>query len=275
MTRAQASVKSTFELQKLAVAPPASPASCKRLCDHYRLEARRIQASLLPTASLQDHTIDITFRFIPFSDVSGDLADFFYLPDGRIGLYLGDVVGKGLPAAMYGALVMGTLRGIHKTGVQPAQVLTRLNERLTQRPLSGRFCCMLYALFDPATCKLSIANAGLPLPLFISGKSSQTLGSGGIPPGLFPAACYEQYTVQLSPGDCVLFATDGVHETHDLQGTEIDSSQMAEIWETSRRPSADRSMQCFFRGLKTFSQGSASHDDETAIILQVPIATAS
>ena len=77
-------------------------------------EARIIQSSLMPTAPLCDYSIEIAFRFTPFFEVGGDFVDFLRLPDGLVGLYLGDVVGKGLPATMYGALVMGTLRGIHK-----------------------------------------------------------------------------------------------------------------------------------------------------------------
>src|ERR1700693_3846301 len=131
-------------------------------------EAKLIQTSLLPTQGLRNDSVDIAFRFSPFFDVGGDFVDFFRLPDGLIGLYMGDVVGKGLPAAMYGALVMGTLRGIHKTGTDTARVLSLLNERLAQRPIQGRFCSTLYALFDPATHELRFSNAGIPLPLLVS-----------------------------------------------------------------------------------------------------------
>ena len=116
---------------------------------------------------------------MPFSEVGGDFLDFFRLPDGFIGIYLGDVVGKGLPAAMYAALVTGTLRGIHKTGTDTASVLARLNERLLQRPLPGRFCSTLYALFNPATRELIFSNAGMPMPLLVSGTACQQLGEGG------------------------------------------------------------------------------------------------
>jgi serine phosphatase RsbU (regulator of sigma subunit) len=100
-------------------------------------EARLIQDSLLPTASLRDRGIEIAFRFTPFFQVGGDFVDFFRLPEGLIGLYIGDVVGKGLPATMYGALVMGILRGVHKGNVDTGAVLSLLNQRLLQRPLPG------------------------------------------------------------------------------------------------------------------------------------------
>lgn len=89
---------------------------------------------------------------------------------------------------MYGALVMGTLRGIHKCGTDTARVLASLNERLVQRPLSGHFYSTLYALFNPITRELIFSNAGMPLPLLVSGTSCRPLGDGGLPSGMFPGS---------------------------------------------------------------------------------------
>src|SRR5208337_791226 len=161
--------------------------TCDRICDEHAREAKIIQSSLLPTTMLCHESVEIAFRFIPFADVGGDFADFFFLPDGCIGIYLGDVVGKGLPAAMFAALVMGTLRGIHKTGTDTALVLERLNERMAQRPICGRFCSTLYALFNVATRELIFSNAGMPHPLLISGTTCRQLGEGGLPSGMFAA----------------------------------------------------------------------------------------
>jgi hypothetical protein len=118
--------------------PVEVSATFRRVYDDHEIEARLIQSSLLPTHGLSRETVEIAFRFKPFGDVGGDFADFFQLPDGLIHLYLGDVVGKGLPAAMYSALAMGTLRGIHKTGTDTMKVLALLNQRLVQRPIPGR-----------------------------------------------------------------------------------------------------------------------------------------
>jgi hypothetical protein len=145
------------ELVTLPV-PSKQNCPCGRICDDHAMEAKLIQSSLVPATGLSHDSVEIAFRSIPFSEVGGDFADFFCLPDGLIGIYLGDVVGKGLPAAMYSALVMGTLRGIHKTGTNTADVLTCLNERLVQRPLPGRFCSTLYALFVPSTRELIFYN---------------------------------------------------------------------------------------------------------------------
>jgi len=239
------------------------------ICDDHAREARLIQSSLVPTQGLRHECAEIAFRFIPFSDVGGDFADFFLLPDGLIGIYLGDVVGKGLPAAMYGALVMGTLRGIHKTGTDTARVLRQLNERLVQRPISGRFCSTLYALFNPATRELIFSNAGMPQPLLASENGCRPLGNGGLPSAMFPGATYERHVVQLAPGDSVLFATDGLHEMRDPNDVEFCTAQMQVVWVSCWRKPAPESLGVVFDHMLAFSAGRAPLDDITAVVLKV------
>jgi sigma-B regulation protein RsbU (phosphoserine phosphatase) len=232
-------------------------------------EAQLIQSSLLPAQGLRHGSVDIAFRYTPFADVGGDFADFFPLPDGSIGIYLVDVVGKGLPAAMYGALVMGTLRGIDKTGRSTGQVLTHLNHLLLQRGIRGRFCSALYALFNPATRELTLSNAGMPLPLLGSASECRQLGEGGLPSGLFPGSTYAQHVVRLAPGDSVLFATDGLHELRNLDEVEFSTSEMVEVWEQCRNKSASESLDIVFERHVTFSDGQPPHDDITAVVLKV------
>jgi sigma-B regulation protein RsbU (phosphoserine phosphatase) len=242
---------------------------CGRICDEHAREAKLIQSSLVPTKGLHHESVEIAFRFIPFSDVGGDFADFFELPNGFIGVYLGDVVGKGLPAAMYSALAMGTLRGIHKTGTDTAKVLTLLNERLVQRPIRGRFCSTLYALFNPATREIIFSNAGMPLPLLVSGTACRQLGEGGLPSGLLPGATYVRHVVQLDPGDCVLFASDGLHELLNGEGVEFGTAQIEGVWAQCRHKSAPESVDFVFERQMAFSNGHAPHDDITAVVLKV------
>jgi phosphoserine phosphatase RsbU/P len=251
-----------------APAPARQGPACGRVCDEHAREAELIQSSLLPRKGFCHEAAEIAFRFIPFYGVGGDFADFFRLPDGVIGIYMGDVVGKGLPAAMYSALVMGTLRGIHKTGTDPARVLSLLNERLAQRPIPGRFCSSLYALFDPATRELIFSNAGMPLPLLASAAGCRELGEGGLPSGMFPGASYIRHVACLEPGDCVLFATDGLHELRDSAGVELCADQMHGIWSECRSKSANESLDFALNRLLTFSVGSAD-DDITAVALKV------
>jgi phosphoserine phosphatase RsbU/P len=258
-----------IELPETEASSQIETLHCGRVCEDHMREACLIQYSLLPTACLLDRCIEIAFRFNPFFQVGGDFVDFFRLPDGLIGLYLGDVVGKGLSATMYGALVMGVLRGIHKSDTDTGTVLSLLNERLLQRPLPGRFCSTLYAVFDPSTRTLAFSNAGLPFPLHASATQCQHLGQGGLPSGLVASATYDQHIVQLSPGDAVLFATDGLHESLNPEGIEFCSTRMPELWAQCQLKSATDSLDHLFDGLQAFSNGTLPHDDITAVVLKV------
>src|SRR6266446_1902576 len=149
-------------------------------------EARAIQSVMLPTETLRAGAVRISHAFQPVAAVGGDFLDYFELSDGTIGLYLGDVAGKGLAAAMYAALAVGTLRGVHKTGQSPSAVLELLNKRLLLRSLPRRHTAMQYAVFDPRNREMLIASAGMPGPLYLSGKGCQALELSGIPPGLLP-----------------------------------------------------------------------------------------
>jgi sigma-B regulation protein RsbU (phosphoserine phosphatase) len=257
----------TQEEKLVHYALPSTKAICQ--CEEQAREAKLIQCSLLPTQGLRHESVEIAFRFMPFSEAGGDFVDFFHLPDGFIGIYLGDVVGKGSPAAMYAALVTGTLRGVHKCGTDTGSVLERLNERLLQRPIPGRFCSTLYALFNPATRELIFSNAGMPLPLLVSGTACHQLGEGGFPSGMFPDAAYGRHVVQLSPGDSVLFATDGLHESRNGEGVEFCTAQLEEVWAQCGHKSATESADFVFSGQAAFSNGHAPHDDITAVVLRV------
>jgi phosphoserine phosphatase RsbU/P len=165
--------------------------------------------------------------------------------------------------------VAGTLRGIHKTGTDTASVLGRLNERLLQHPLPGRFCSTLYALFNPATRELIFSNAGMPLPLLVSGTMCRQLGDGGLPSGMFPGAAYGRHVVRLRLGDCVLFATDGLHELLSPNGVEFCTTQLEAVWAKCGCKSATESADFVFEHLATFSNGVAPDDDITVVVLKV------
>lgn len=234
-----------------------------------RDEAREIQLSLLPARMLETPACEVAYRFSPFAEVGGDFADFFCLSDGQIGIYVGDVVGKGLPAAMYAALVMGMLRGIHKTGENTATALAILNERLLQRPVTGRYAATLYAVFDPVSLRLNFSNAGLPYPLLVSASGCRALACGGLPSGLLPGSSYEAYSVQLAPGDAVLFATDGLHELRDEQGTDFTWEKLRQIWLQCAGKPPKQSLDLLFEEAARFSSNGHQDDDATAVVLRI------
>jgi sigma-B regulation protein RsbU (phosphoserine phosphatase) len=233
-------------------------------------EARQIQLSLLPEESLKGPTFEIAYRFLPYAEVGGDFADFFCMPDGHVGIYIGDVVGKGLSAAMYAALVMGMIRGIHKTGTDTADALSLLNKRLLVRPVSGRYSATLYAVFDPVSLKLIFSNAGLPYPLLVTKTGCRQLGEGGLPSGLLLDSTYDLHCVQLAPGDAVLFATDGLHELRDRENQDFSWTRLTEIWHQCWAMPAEASLDFLFHRAREFAEGGRQHDDITTVVLKIP-----
>ena len=248
----------------------AETSSLNAFCETEKEDAREIQRSLVNTGSLCGPSFEIACRYSPLAEVGGDFFDFFNLPNGSVGIYAGDIVGKGLAAAMYAALVMGTFRGIHKSDTEAGAVLTLLNKRLRVRPIAGRYCASLYCLFDPNTFELTFSNAGLPYPLLIGETGCAPLGDGGLPSGLFDGASYDQYKVRLFPGDAVLFATDGLHELENHQKEIFTYGRLPEIWQECRGRSAEESLEYLFEGVRTFLDGAQQQDDIAAVVLKVP-----
>src|SRR5260370_2064383 len=148
-------------------------------------EARAIQSMMLPAESLRADAVMMSHEFQPTAAVGGDYLDYSELTDGKIGLYLGDVSGKGLPAALYAALAVGTLRGVHKTGTAPHEVLATLNRRLMIRGMPRRHTAIQYAVFDPCRHDLQVASAGIPGPFHLGPNPSPRMDPPPIPPAPF------------------------------------------------------------------------------------------
>jgi sigma-B regulation protein RsbU (phosphoserine phosphatase) len=231
-------------------------------------EARNLQLSLLPNAPLCLPGTEFCSRFQAAAAVGGDFLDYFNLSDRRIGIYLGDVVGKGLSAAMYAALTVGTLRGIHKTGCPPMTVLSTLNRRLRTRTVAGRYSAVQYAVYDPESRELLYANAGLPRPIHFSGETCCEVGQGGLPSGLFDDAQYDQYSVTLRPGDAILFLTDGLIEAHDSGREEFGTARVMEICRKNLNSSSETLLTRLFSAVEEFSGHAAPQDDITAALLR-------
>jgi phosphoserine phosphatase RsbU/P len=232
-------------------------------------EACLIQSCLLPREPLHTTTCEVSHMVRSFSDVGGDFLDYFCLSDQRLGIYLGDVVGKGLPAAMYAAFSMGMLRTVNKTGREPADVLNIFNTRMRARPIPSRYCAIQYAVFDPVNLVLSFSNAGLPLPLHLSTSGCRLVGTGGLPAGLFELATYDQVTIQLAPGDSVLFATDGLSEATDQYGCPFGMDRLIRLSEKiGSTASADTLLGSIFGAIERFT-GDEQHDDMAAVALKV------
>jgi sigma-B regulation protein RsbU (phosphoserine phosphatase) len=231
-------------------------------------EARAIQSVMLPEHALHVGDVRISHEFQPIAGVGGDFLDYFQLSDGTLGLYLGDVSGKGLPAAMYAALAVGTLRGVHKTGQTPSSVLSMLNRRLLVRGVPRRYSAAQYAIFHPQSRQMHIAGAGIPGPFHLSSRGCRILEIPGIPPGLFEGVDYQMCTITLEPGDSVLFCTDGITDAFNLQQESFGLTGIQDLCETGCYSSPADLLGNVFGALDTHTKGCEQYDDMTAAVFR-------
>jgi len=243
---------------------PLDLQSIEKLREQELEEARVIQNVMLPPHPLRAAGVTISHEFQPVMEVGGDYLDYFKLSDETIGLYVGDVSGKGLPAALYAALAVGTLRGIHKTGMEPERVLSLLNERLLLRGIPGRHSAIQYALFHPATARMRIVSAGMPGPLLLRGEDSRVLQIAGLPPGLFSAATYDELSLQLESGDSLLFFTDGLSDARNLHDQEFGVEGVQDICRRCAGESPLDLLGHLFSTIQEFTANCKQWDDMTA-----------
>jgi serine phosphatase RsbU (regulator of sigma subunit) len=179
--------------------------------------ARLIQQTLLPKHVPDLPGYGLAAYYQPAREVGGDFYDFMELDDGQLGLVVGDVTDKGVPAA----LVMATTRTLLRASAQrldsPGEVLKRVNEVIVQDIPPNMFITCLYAILDPVTGLLRYANAGHDLPYRhkASAGGAEELRATGMPLGLLPGMEYEEKEIVLDRGDSVLFYSDGLVEAHD------------------------------------------------------------
>jgi sigma-B regulation protein RsbU (phosphoserine phosphatase) len=238
--------------------------SIEKLREQELEEARVIQNVMMPAHPLRHAGVTISHEFQPVAEVGGDYLDYFKLSDETIGLYVGDVSGKGLPAALYAALAVGTLRGIHKTGMEPERVLSLLNQRLLLRGIPGRHSAIQYALFDPAGARMRIVSAGMPGPLLLRGADSRVLQIAGLPPGLFSIASYDELSLQLEPDDSLLFFTDGLSDARNLHDQEFGVEGIQDVCRRHAGESPLDLLNHLFSSIQDFTASCKQWDDMTA-----------
>jgi sigma-B regulation protein RsbU (phosphoserine phosphatase) len=241
----------------------------KRMREEELEEARAIQGVMLPAAVLHAGPVTIAHKFQPVDIVGGDFLDYFELANGSLGFYVGDVSGKGLPAAMYAALAVGILRGVHKTGQSPSRVLSVLNARLMSRGGLRRHAAIVYGVYDPGPSEMHLASAGMPAPLHLSSSKCEILELSGIPPGLFPTADYETLTVRLLPGDSLLLCSDGIIEAQNARYEDFGVERLIDICHAGHCLPPDELLTCIFSAVHDFTHVIQQHDDMAAAILHL------
>ena len=181
--------------------------------------AREIQLALLPRGTYTTGDIEVSGFTKPANTVGGDFYDVLPQADGRIVLTLGDVAGKGSPAALLMALLLAALRTLVEERMEPAALVARLNIQICRHSPASRFITLVYALYEPATGRLTYVNAGQNPPLIRrrNGRFDRLHGTG-IALGLFEHSEYAAAETTLEPGDLLVFYSDGITEAEDPVG---------------------------------------------------------
>jgi serine phosphatase RsbU (regulator of sigma subunit)/anti-sigma regulatory factor (Ser/Thr protein kinase) len=181
--------------------------------------ARRIQHALLPKDLPELEGWEIAYHYQPAREVGGDFYDFLRLDDGRVGLVIGDVSGKGIAGALVMANTQSVLRAVAKRGaITPGQALAEANEVLCAYMPPNTFVTCFYGVLDPKSGRMVYANAGHNLPCERHDGRVDELRARGMPLGLMPGMKYEEEEAVLAAGDDLLFYSDGLVEAHDPRG---------------------------------------------------------
>jgi phosphoserine phosphatase RsbU/P len=231
--------------------------------------AREIQQYLLPALSPRIPGLEVCARYQPARELGGDLFDFLPYGKERHVLAIGDVSGKGAPAALYGAMSSGILRSLAPQRLPPGEILRRLNLTLLERQIEGHFITLLLAQWEPKARTLRVANAGVPLPILVRGGQTRPIRAEGIPLGLLGPAEYQEVSVTLERGDLLVMLTDGLLEATNPGHEEFGTSRLEKILrDYSQKPIGDI-VGAIFSDVAQFESGAPRRDDQTLVLAKV------
>ncbi|HEY7185680.1 MAG TPA: GAF domain-containing protein [Vicinamibacterales bacterium] len=238
--------------------------------------AQRVQVALLPTELPKMLPgVDAAARFEPARELGGDLHDFLAPESDTLVVAVGDVSGKGAPAALYGAFAAEQVRSrtmrrrFTPERFSVAGVLQAMNTILHERHLEEYYCTLCYALFDFPRGSVTLSNSGLPYPIRCSNGSCGQIELPGVPLGSFPGIIYDQVTLDLQPDDLFVFCTDGIFEALNPEGTEFGARRICEVVEKHQREPARVIVDAIFDAVTTFRDSAAQLDDMTAVAVKI------
>lgn len=229
--------------------------------------AAEIQRALLPEPTYQTPNAALAASSIPCRTVGGDFFDYIEIGDDRVGFALGDVAGKGPPAALLAAAVQSNFAAQAPVTSDPADTMTRVNRALLRRAIEARFATMFYGVVTPDG-HLSYCNAGQEPPLVIRRDAIAWLEAGGPVLGLLTMATYEYETVTLEPGDLVVVCSDGVTEARNLAGEEFGRDRLVSVLANAHGARPEVALDTLLAAVKKYSEGAAQGDDITALVLR-------
>ncbi|MFA5142970.1 MAG: CHASE2 domain-containing protein [Candidatus Omnitrophota bacterium] len=242
-----------------------------RLKSEYELGmARTIQESFLPKNVPEVRGADIRAVMLTARQVGGDLYEFIEIDNDRFGVMIGDVSGKGVPASLFMAMVVGQFRCLNAVNPDPRETISRLNSRLVRESASNLFVTMLYAIFDFKNKSVRFANGGhLPILYIGKGQSAEFLDvDEGMPLGLMDGG-YSEKAASFGGGDIFIFYTDGVTEAMNSRREMYGKERLAAIAGKYKDLSAEEILANIEKDVRRFEPRSNQHDDITAIVIKI------
>jgi phosphoserine phosphatase RsbU/P len=238
--------------------------------------AQRVQMALLPTELPKRFKgVDVAARFEPAYELGGDLYDFLTPEPQSLVIAVGDVSGKGVPAALYSAFAGELVRSrtfrrrYTSDRSSPAGVLASMNTILHERQLEQYYCTLCYALFDLKRRSVTLANSGLPYPVRCSGDAAAQVVLPGVPLGSFAGSAYDEVSFDLVAGDVYVFCTDGIFEASDGRGREFGIERLTNIVLESRKLPAKTIVESIFAAVADFRGEVPARDDMTVVALRI------
>jgi serine phosphatase RsbU (regulator of sigma subunit) len=229
--------------------------------------AAEIQRALLPEPSFETASVDLAAASIPCRTVGGDFFDYIDIGDRGLGFGLGDVAGKGPPAALLAAAVQSNFAAHAPVSANPAEAMARVNKALLRRAIEARFATMFYGAVTPDG-QLSYCNAGQEPPLVVRADGMSWLEEGGPVLGLLSIATYAFETIPLQKGDLIVVCSDGVTEARNQAGDEFGRDRLVAAVRGRHGSKPDVVLEHLLEEVRQFAHGAAQADDITALILR-------
>jgi serine phosphatase RsbU (regulator of sigma subunit) len=229
--------------------------------------AAEIQQALLPEPRRKGAFFEAVGQSVPCRSIGGDFFDYVDLPNGAFGFAVGDVAGKGAPAALLTAVLQGVFASQASSGSSPSETLSRVNIALIRRAIESRFATALYAVIGPKG-ELTYCNAGHNPPMVFGKNGVERLDKGGLILGLFEHATFEEGTVTLEAGDLLVAFSDGVTEALSTEGEEYGEQRLLDCVQAHRDKSVTELLDSIFASVREFTAGAVQSDDVTALVLR-------
>jgi serine phosphatase RsbU (regulator of sigma subunit) len=230
LTRLAIQAAPTVRVAQLVAEQQAEAFTRERL-EQELLVASRIQSGLLPKELPQINDWHMSAFYKPAREVGGDFYEFKYFNDGRLGIFIGDVTDKGIPAAMVMATTRTLLLALAQESLSPDQVLKQVNNLLHDDIPAGMFVTCFYAILDPDNGKLVFSNAGHNLPYRLTNHGALEIKAAGMPLGMMPDMEYDLHEMVVEPGDYMIFYSDGLVEAHNEQREMFGSNRLKALFE--------------------------------------------